>query len=111
MHESRKLMRLPPAWVEVSRAHLDRHPECFACRGREHLHVHHIDRDPVRALDTTNLITLCMGERECHLLLGHGGDWKRHNPIVFAIAGGARHAGAAYFKNFVKQARRESIED
>jgi hypothetical protein len=38
--------------------------------------------DPNKELDTTNLITLCMGEKECHLHIGHGGSFRQYNPNV-----------------------------
>ena len=33
-------------------------------------------------MDRANLIPLCMGILECHLRIGHGGDWQWHNRYV-----------------------------
>jgi len=38
--------------------------------------------DPAKELDPTNLITLCMSKKECHLYIGHGGSFKQYNPNV-----------------------------
>lgn len=38
--------------------------------------------DPARELDPANLISLCMGDRECHLMIGHGDDFKAYDPSV-----------------------------
>lgn len=38
--------------------------------------------DPSLELDPSNLITLCMGEKECHLHIGHGGSFKQYCPEV-----------------------------
>jgi hypothetical protein len=49
------------------------------------LQVHHIlpfHLNPQLELDPSNLITLCMGKLECHLIIGHGGDYKDYNPSV-----------------------------
>ena len=42
--------------------------------------------DPALELDPTNLITLCMDEKECHLHIGHGGSFKQYNPEVRRMA-------------------------
>jgi hypothetical protein len=42
--------------------------------------------DPQLELDQTNLITLCMGTKECHLVIGHGGDFHHYNPNVLGDA-------------------------
>jgi hypothetical protein len=36
--------------------------------------------DPSKELDPTNLLALCMGPKECHLEIGHGGSFKQFNP-------------------------------
>ena len=40
--------------------------------------------DPALELDPKNLIVLCMGPNECHLLIGHGDNFKLYNPYVAA---------------------------
>jgi 5-methylcytosine-specific restriction protein A len=75
-----------PEWHKVMEAHLKDHPACAACGGSERLNVHHMKPfhlDPSLELDPKNLITLCMGiEKHCHLLVGHGDDFKAFNPDV-----------------------------
>lgn len=73
-------------WNAVKTSHLEKHPTCEACGSKEKLNVHHkipFHLDPSREEDPTNLITLCEGEVvNCHLLFGHGRDWKAYNPEV-----------------------------
>jgi 5-methylcytosine-specific restriction enzyme A len=73
-----------PHWHKVEKDFLAKHTNCAACGTNHHLQVHHIKPFhlyPEHELDESNLITLCM-EKECHLKLGHGGDWKAYNPNV-----------------------------
>lgn len=107
VREVDKAARLGPTWRAVEREHLERHPTCFACRGKDRVHVHHLSDDPALAFEPSNLLTLCMGASECHLRIGHGGDWAKRNPLVIAIAGGARQVPAAFAK-FVEQAKKEA---
>lgn len=76
-------------WARVRREHLRANPSCAACRNPHRLQVHHIvpfeDR-PDLELDPSNLITLCMGFYECHLHVGHGGDYRFFNPHVVLSA-------------------------
>jgi hypothetical protein len=37
---------------------------------------------PHLELDIENLVTLCMGDYDCHLKLGHGGSFRCYNPRV-----------------------------
>lgn len=65
---------------------------CACCGGRRFLIAHHIvpfHLSPILELDPTNLIVLCEAKRygiNCHLLLGHLGNWQRANPFVAADA-------------------------
>jgi 5-methylcytosine-specific restriction endonuclease McrA len=73
------------AWASIRKAHLKKNPTCAACGGTQFLQVHHKEPfhlDPSKELDLTNLITLCMGEYECHLKIGHGDNFKAYNPTV-----------------------------
>lgn len=67
------------------RAKLLRGARCAACGGRELLELHHVipfHVDPARELDTGNLLPLCERKRSginCHLLVGHLGDYRSWN--------------------------------
>lgn len=73
-------------WPRVQHDFLNSNQKCAACDGGERLNVHHkqpFHLHPERELDPKNLITLCMGiERHCHLLIGHGDNFKAYNPNV-----------------------------
>lgn len=89
LREDTKSLRRSPAWQVIRENYIVLNPSCAACGSSEKLQVHHIvpvHIDPSRELDSTNLITLCMGPDECHLNIGHNGSWKKHNPHVKEIA-------------------------
>lgn len=73
-------------WRRISDDFQNRHPQCAGCGGVERLQVHHIvpfHLCPELELDETNLIVLCMwGDNDCHLRLGHGGNFKAWNPFL-----------------------------
>ncbi len=72
-------------WPTVEKHFRATNPTCAACGGSDRLNVHHcipFHLDPAKELDPTNLITLCMGEKECHLHIGHLGAFSRWNPNV-----------------------------
>ena len=72
-------------WPSIRKQYLEKSPECEACKFTKALQVHHIvpfHEDPSKELEITNLITLCMGPNECHLIIGHGGSFKKYNPNV-----------------------------
>lgn len=75
------------AWPRVRREHLQREPVCQACGSDSELEVHHIT--PLAAggeeLSPQNLITLCGGARNCHLMVGHAGSWRKYRPDVRGI--------------------------
>lgn len=71
-------------WEEVQKLHLKFEPVCACCGTDKKLNVHHkkpFHLFPQLELDLNNLITLCM-ENECHLKIGHGGNFKDYNPHV-----------------------------
>jgi 5-methylcytosine-specific restriction endonuclease McrA len=71
-----------PRWPAVRRAYLADHPTCEACGSRRELQVHHVfpfAQWPERELDRGNLITLC---DDCHLEVGHWGNYRTMNPCV-----------------------------
>ena len=73
-------------WPAVEHNHLKLNPVCACCGGNTHLNVHHrkpFHLFPELELEPTNLITLCMdGDKDCHIKLGHGGNFKAYNPNV-----------------------------
>ena len=75
-----------PHWPTVEHNHLKLHPVCECCGGKEKLNVHHrkpFHLFPELELEPTNLITLCMDPaKDCHIKLGHGGNFKAYNPNV-----------------------------
>ena len=75
-----------PHWPTVEHAFRKDHPVCAACGSSENLNVHHMKPFhlfPQLELEPTNLITLCMDPKmECHIKLGHGGNFKAYNPNV-----------------------------
>lgn len=78
-------------WESVRKIWLFLNGECAACGSKEKLQVHHIKPfhiDPSLELDYNNFITLCekKGGLECHLHIGHHGNFKQENPLVVAEA-------------------------
>lgn len=76
-----------PKWSAVRKHHLLTHNYCAACGNQENLEVHHIKPfhlHPELELEESNLITLCECKdgRECHLRIGHLGDWHKFNVNV-----------------------------
>ena len=77
-------MARSPKWPHVEKLHLKLEPTCAACGSSKNLNVHHkkpFHLFPQFELDMNNLITLCM-DKECHLKIGHGNDFKDYNPDV-----------------------------
>lgn len=84
---SRQLARSVPArrakgWPKARERYLQLHPLCALCGGDNCLAVHHrkpFHRFPALELEPTNLLTLCQdgpGGLNCHLIVGHGGNWQ-----------------------------------
>lgn len=75
-------------WPEVRDEFLKSNPTCAACGADKRLNVHHMKPfhlHPDLELDPSNFITLCM-VLDCHLLIGHGDNFKAYNPDVKADA-------------------------
>jgi hypothetical protein len=71
-------------WPAKRRQHLARQPACQWCGTLKYPEVHHIDpvhKAPEKELDDNNLITLC-GGNNCHLNMGHLGNWASWNSTV-----------------------------
>lgn len=77
-------------WPKVRRAFL-KGKACAVCGGTKKLEAHHkmpFHLDQGKELDPNNLIALCEGNKEvnCHLFIGHLGNFKGFNPEVQADA-------------------------
>lgn len=71
-----------PQWRKLREKFLDANPACAACGVESGLEVHHLlpfHLFPEMELDPGNLMTLC---GRCHLLIGHGLDWRCYNPTA-----------------------------
>ena len=76
-------------WPEVRKVWLKSNPTCAACGGILSVEVHHIQPfhiKPEFELDMSNFITLCEGHLECHLKVGHLGNWSNFNTDVIHAA-------------------------
>jgi len=74
-----------PHWKKKREEFLKTHSSCAACGSKTLLQVHHkkpFHLDASLELDDDNLITLCAGLSECHLMIGHGDCWTTYNPDV-----------------------------
>lgn len=86
--KAEKGARRSSKWRKVREAHLKHNDRCFLCGSNKQLEVHHIipfSIAPDKELDKENLITLCENKRygiNCHLLVGHLGNYRRINPMV-----------------------------
>ncbi len=75
-------------WPTIRKHHLEAHPVCEVCGGSVKLEVHHrvpFHFHPELELDPTNLITLCEANKDgvnCHLFVGHLGNYKSFNVEV-----------------------------
>ncbi len=74
-------------WPVMRRHWLKDHGICAnpLCKATTHLQVHHkrpYHLFPGLELLPSNFITLCMTERECHLKLGHNGNWQKYNARI-----------------------------
>jgi len=72
-------------WPSVRATYLKDHNKCAVCNGTKNLEVHHkqpFHVHPELELDPTNFITLCEAGTNginCHLLVGHLGNFKSVN--------------------------------
>lgn len=79
-------------WPKVRAAHLAARPACELCGGTKKTEVHHMRPfhiDPSLELNPGNLITLCEAKKDginCHLFVGHLGNFKSFNVAVMADA-------------------------
>lgn len=72
-------------WPIIRKEHLADNPFCVVCGGNKKVEVHHIKPFhlyPSLELDRDNLMTLCERKKyglNCHLLIGHVGNYRRMN--------------------------------
>ena len=74
-------------WPTVRKHFLETNISCSACGWTQDLEVHHIipfHVDPSLELNPSNFIVLCdkLGKDNCHLAIGHLGNFKQENPMV-----------------------------
>lgn len=75
-------------WPAIRRQHLAEHPACAVCESTRKVEVHHLvpfHLAPDLELEPTNLLTLCENKRygiNCHLLIGHVGNYRRVNVVA-----------------------------
>jgi 5-methylcytosine-specific restriction enzyme A len=76
------------SWPKIRKEWLKDHPACALCGGKKKIEVHHkvpfhVEQD--LELNPNNLITLCEAKKggvNCHLFLGHMGNYRAFNPDV-----------------------------
>ncbi|GAC1479200.1 MAG: hypothetical protein NVS1B16_10100 [Pseudarthrobacter sp.] len=86
LHKLAQAGKRSSAWPALEKKFRKEHPSCAACGAKRWLAVHHVrpfHLFPALELEPSNLITLCgpLG-KDCHLSLGHGGNWTAWNPNV-----------------------------
>lgn len=68
-------------WPTVEKSWLEEHPTCAICGDTKRIQVHHIvpfSTNPRLELDKTNLLSACMGKKECHLIICHGDNFRKY---------------------------------
>jgi len=82
--------RRSSGWRKARQQHIATESWCRACGRTSSLEVHHVvpfHQSPELELEPSNLITLCENWGvQCHLKLGHFGNWKTINPDIRAFA-------------------------
>lgn len=84
-------------WPMVRSAWLALNPTCAVCGGKSKLEVHHKEPFHLRPeleLAFSNLMTLCESRRfiNCHLMVGHLGNYRSFNPDAVSHAALLNHA-------------------
>lgn len=83
--EAKKAKERPADVTRAQHQHVLQFPNCAACGCAAHVQGHHIrpwHLAPELGAAASNFISLCMGELECHLRIGHGGNFDCWNPNV-----------------------------
>ena len=77
-----------PKWRKVRGAFIKKYPRCFVCGSKKKVEVHHkvpFHYRPDLELEEENLTTLCENKKygiNCHLLIGHLGNYTRINAHI-----------------------------
>lgn len=69
--------------------YIKEHPNCEFCGRNKKVDVHHkkpVSFAPELAADKNNMITLCR-KPQCHLVVGHLGNYKNYNKHIDLICG------------------------
>ena len=83
---AKKGQRRSSGWPKARKAHKKANPTCAVCESTKSVEVHHIvpfNIAPDLELDPENFMSLCENKRygiNCHLLIGHLGNYRRTNP-------------------------------
>ena len=86
--KAEKGQRRSSQWRKVRDDYLASNPKCAVCESTSSCQVHHIvpfNIAPDLELKERNLITLCENKKygiNCHLLVGHLGNYRRVNSSV-----------------------------
>lgn len=87
VREHAKRVTRSPQWHGVRMTAIKDNPKCACCGDTTNLQVHHLvpfHTKPELELDPKNLVVVCMGKNECHILIAHGDSFKRYNPYLAA---------------------------
>lgn len=88
MGKAPKGARRSNGWRRLRKQVLLEHPFCSVCGSRNRLEVHHkipFHVAPDLELEKSNLVVLCENKKygiNCHLLIGHLGNYRRFNISV-----------------------------
>ena len=80
--------------TKTMRAYKKQHPKCAWCSRQDGVAVHHkipVSIKPTKAADLDNLISLCHHKRDCHLIVGHKGNWKHYEKQLDQIIAISEH--------------------
>ena len=87
VREHAKAIARSSKWSGVRKAAIKANPNCAACGDTQLLQVHHFvpfEKDTALELEPKNLVVMCMGKNECHLLIAHGDNFRHYNPQLAA---------------------------
>jgi 5-methylcytosine-specific restriction endonuclease McrA len=99
-------------WRALEQKFSEENPLCAACGSHKYLQVHHIKPFhlfPELELDENNLITLCMDKYDCHLKIGHAGNFMCWNPNVIKDAENIRK-DFSQFKKIASEAKKNRLK-